>query len=150
MINHEFEIRYKTGTRIEQIEMACLSLLNLFASLYTNAISMADDEERFQEITIDLSKIGTAFVDSVRENLSHFIEPDDEKELEQPDFGRLAKMLSSVLRNPKLPVQLNNEIMQAINNIHNSAETSMIDELETSPEYLKSIFEAYYKNHSEK
>jgi len=155
MINQEFEIRFKRGSRLEQMEMACLSLLNIFSSLYTSALTASDDEERFQEITIDLSKIGTAFVDSVRENLSHFIEPDEDKELNADELLNisefiepedLAVSLSKILNNPEMPITLYNSLQNAIAETYSGGDNDILNQFESSPEFMKAVIDACRKD----
>jgi hypothetical protein len=149
MNNQEFRIEFLKGTRIEQIERACFHLFSIFAAL---DVDMTHDEHPLHSNTIsNFAQIGAAFTDSIYANISEFIEPEEDKEISdaKPDFAGLARKLSDVMRNPALPVDLFNDIMQGINHIHNKSDTEMIDALETAPEYLKGIFEAYHEKYKD-
>ena len=144
-MNQEFKIEFQKGSRIEQIERACFYLFSIFSAL--DADPQSDEHPLGSHAIANFSQIGAAFTDSIYANISEFIEPEISDA--QPDFEGLGRRLSEVMRHPSLPVDLFNDIMQGVNHIHNQSDSGMIDALETAPEYLKGIFEAYHAKHKD-
>jgi hypothetical protein len=58
---------------------------------------------------------------------------------ESTETDDLAKQISDVLKNPNLPVELYNAILEGADDIINTTPSVMDERFETSPEYIKAV-----------
>lgn len=59
------------------------------------------------------------------------------------NVGNLADELSAILRTPELPEEIFNSLMHFLNDLYNKSDAKALNDFETSPEYIGSIFSAY-------
>jgi hypothetical protein len=136
MKNLSYVITLAEKNDAEKIETAITAIFNSF-----DAIMLINDAEGGIEQIRFVSQVGWLFTHALWGIVS---ESDEES-----DFKQLANLLSKVLRHPKLPTEIWNELMQAVNTTHSNGDKDIIDEMETSPEMLEKILTAYQKKHGD-
>jgi len=151
-----------TRQRIEKAAFYTQSIFKLIRLANSNFESISDegdaqDAAHYIEDLSNLCEIGSGLAYSVFREVSNFSlykftengNQADVSEIPESESTDLGLLLSKVLRHPELPPFLFGEIMQAVNTVHSDADRQMIDEMETSPEMLSKIFEAYQANHGD-
>jgi hypothetical protein len=151
MKQQDFKIEFQKGTLIEQIEKASVILANIFGVLRSNA-EFPENSEKFQDETVSLSQIGEALVYSIYENVSNFIEPDENKEFTDTDnllntsqlieTENLAVSLSQILNNPAMPITLYNSLQNAIAEAYSGGNGEVLNQFESSPEFMKAVIDS--------
>jgi hypothetical protein len=164
---HEHEIE-RARQQIEKTSVYLQSLFNLIKlSAHSFEVINKKDVGEYLEDLTQVSELGRGIAASLFDSILVFedvekdiqesnrvindapIESENFGTLEEADTDTLALALSEVLRNENLPTGIYDALQDALNDAYNGGIPQVIRDYETSPEYLKAVFESYRTKHSE-
>ena len=140
---------YKQGDNLEmtrqRIEQAAFYVISLFNTVRYTLENLPDFQERkLEEAVWDARRtceLGYAIADTILASASCLTEFQPDDVAAEPET--LANQISYLLNNPDLPTPIYNAVMQGVADIGNAQSNEILENFETSPEYLKAVFAKY-------